>query len=169
MKVILYMATTTNGFIGLPDGNSDWVADADYIPFLKTMKKCGVVIMGRKTYEVNKEDFPFKGVLNIVLTRNNKLLKQNRNVLFTNKKPKEIINLLLKKGCKQAMLIGGREMNSAFLEEGLIDEIFLSIHPLIFRDGMEIFSESSEELKLKLLSVNKLLQDLVQLHYKVIK
>ena len=162
------MATTANGFIGLPDGNSDWVSEADEESFLDHIKSHRVVLMGRETYEVNKEYFPFPDALNVVLTRNKELQKENEKELFTDQQPSDLLKYLKSKGFNNALLIGGRETNTAFLEEKLIDEVKLIVHPLIFCDGMEIFHESKSRIKLELLETRNLSEGLVQLHYKVV-
>ena len=127
--------------------------------------------MGRKTFDVNKEDFPFPNALNVVLTKNRRLFNENEKeqILFTNLEPDKLLKYLANKGYKKALLIGGRKTNSAFVERDLIDEIMLIVHPLIFGAGMEIFLKSNMQLSLKLTEVKKLKQDLVRLHYKVIK
>jgi len=162
------MAITANGFIGKPDGNSDWVSESDEESFLQHIKTNKVVIMGRETYDVNKDYFPFPDALNVVLTRNKTLLKETNTNIFTDKNPTEVLSYLESKGHETALLVGGRETNTAFLEEGLISEIKLIVHPLIFCDGMEIFQESNTSINLTLMDTRILEDNLVLLHYKVI-
>lgn len=57
----------------------------------------------------------------------------------------------------------------AFMKEGLINEIYLDVEPLIFGKGIKLFADSDFEYNLELLEVNKLNENTVQLHYKVIK
>ena len=169
MKVLLYMAITANGFIGLPNGESDWVSEADEESFLQHIRNNKTVVMGRETYEVNKEYFPFPDALNVVLTRNANLHKETNKELFTDKTPSEVLSYLDSKGYETALLIGGRETNTAFLKENLIDESKLIVHPLLFCDGMEIFHPIDKHINLELISNETLDEGLVQLHYKVKK
>ena len=55
----------------------------------------------------------------------------------------------------------------AFLKDGLIDEIYLSVHPLVLGKGIKIFEGGEVKVNLKLLGIKELKEDLVQLHYKV--
>lgn len=169
MKVILYMAITANGFIGRVNGNRDWVSESDTESFLDHIVKNKVVIMGRKTYEVNREFFPFENALNVVLTKNKDLLKQSNRELFTDKSPKVILKQLATLGFNTALLIGGRETNTAFLKQNLVDEIKLIVHPLLFGSGMEIVHTNNLDINLKLIENKTLTDGLVQLHYKVLK
>ena len=67
------------------------------------------------------------------------------------------------------MLIGGEKLNTSFFKENLIDEIWLSVHPLVIGEGKFVMDKLKYFEKLKLLGVKKLKEDLVQLRYKVKK
>ncbi|MDQ3098234.1 MAG: dihydrofolate reductase family protein [bacterium] len=73
------------------------------------------------------------------------------------------------KGFTELLIIGGGIVNSAFLKENLIDEIFLSIHPTVLGDGIKLFSSCEITASLKLLDYKQLKDDLIQLHYLVNK
>lgn len=127
--------------------------------------------MGKNTYDVNKEVFPFDNALNIVMTKDKSLHEETDTYIFTDKTPQELVNFIEAKGFRELLLIGGRELATSFLTENLIDEIKLDIHPLLFCDGMEIFRKdlNTNMYKLKLLGTKNLGEDIVQLHYKFIK
>lgn len=170
MKVILYMATSINGRITVGASDSDWVAD--WKEFEKMFLHCGNILMGKNTYKIWGDEFPDNRVLNVVMTSDQKLLKQKTadNVIFTNKSPQQVIKLIAAKGHKQIMLIGGEKLNTSFLKANLIDEIWLDIHPLIIGKGLEVFANIKKYIKkLKRLGVKKLNEDLVQIRYKIIK
>ena len=102
MKVILYIATSINGMITKGKDDSDWVTDTDWGEFEKLLLDCGNMLMGRRTYEAWGDEFPVENVLNVVMTSNKKLLKKKapKNVAFTNKRPKEVLDLMEQKGYK---------------------------------------------------------------------
>ncbi len=169
MKVILYMAITINGYVAKTDDNTDWVSATDWDNFRYLIKHAGIIVMGRRTYEQSGDDFPYKGVINIIMTHNKKLLKESKDVIFTNKSPKEIIQFAKKKRFKELLVIGRGQTNGLFLKEKLLDEIILSVHPIVFGKGIKLFGDTYVEFQLKLLTIEKLKEDLVQLRYKVIK
>lgn len=72
-------------------------------------------------------------------------------------------------GFETIMVCGGGGLNTSFMKENLIDEIYLDIEPIIFGKGIKLFEDSNFEAKLKLLGVKKLSSNEIQLHYKVIK
>lgn len=169
MKVTLYMATSVNGNITRGKSDSDWVDKSDWEMFHKTITDAGVMIMGSETYKQFADDFPQKGALNVVVTSKKELLnKKVDGALFINDSPKEILKKLTKDGYKQATLIGGQTLNTSFIKENLVDEIYVDIHPYLIGDGLRLFSEIKDYFKkLKLLDVTKLKNDLVLLHYKI--
>ena len=172
MKTILYMGITVNGYIAKADGNSEWTSKEDLQGFYEQSKRAGNIIMGANTYRAASEYgyFPFPDALNVVVTHQK---MENRwgdkKAIFIDKSPKETLSFLDKKGFTTAFLAGGGRLNSAFAKENLIDEIYLDVEPLAFGNGISVFAESDFELELKLLGVNQLNPDTVQLHYEVIK
>jgi len=168
MKVILYMAITTNGMIARKNLETPW-SDEEFTSYYEKVKEIGNVIVGSRTYpQFLESDIVSMGnPLMVVLTRSEKV-SSKENVVFVSSATKAL-ELIKDKGFEQALVTGGGETNKAFLETGLIDEIYLDIEPLIFGDGIPLFSPSNVELKLKLLETKKISDQTIQLHYKVEK
>jgi dihydrofolate reductase len=171
MKTILYMASTLNGSIARTNYDSNWTSSEDLKKFSELSKKCGNVIFGYTTYEILKKEnnFPLPDRLNIVLTTNLSLISEDKNVIITNQSPKDILNLLENRGMQTAFLAGGGKTNLSFIKENLIDEIYLTIEPLIFGQGIPLFAPSNFEINLQLLETTQLSKNEIQLHYQVIK
>lgn len=168
MRVILYNAISADGFIAKSDDDTEWVTEIDWKVFKKMVKKVGCVVMGRRTYEKSGENFPYDCKLNIVMTKNKDLLKEKKEVVITDKNPKQVIQLADSRGFETLLLIGGGKLNHSFLKEGLIDELYLGVHPIILGNGIQLF-EKEAEVNLKLLGQKRLKEDLIQLHYKILK
>lgn len=164
------MATSINGLITKGEDDSDWVSETDWKEFDRLMHDCGIMVMGRRTYEIFGDDFPCKGAINVVMTSNHKLLNQETpdDVIFTDDSPKQVLETAKKMGFNKLMLIGGMKLNTSFFEEDLIDEIWLSVHPLLIGEGKMIMEEINYERELKLLGVKKLAEGLVQLRYELL-
>lgn len=167
MKVILYNAISIDGFIATPDGNSDWVAEADIPFFEKEIEKAGCIIIGRKTFEQYEgELYPVKNVTNIVLTSKPNRENKYENVLFTDKPLKEVLQLAEEKGFKNVLLVGGGTVNGSFLDENLIDEIIVDIHPIVLGKGIKLFEANPTILNYEKVSCKNLESDLTLIRYK---
>jgi dihydrofolate reductase len=167
MKVTLLMALTLDGKIGKsPNHYSDWTGKEDKKLFAGISKKSGVVIMGSKTFDTFGKPLPNRK--NVILTRNKNRTSEWENLVYTDKKPAEILKDLEKEGYSNVVLAGGATINSLFAREKLIDEIIVTISPKIFGYGISLFSDQiSMELELK--EIERVGTDLVCLKYKVIK
>jgi dihydrofolate reductase len=68
---------------------------------------------------------------------------------------------------KKVCLLGGTQIYSYFLERNLIDEISLTIEPLVFGEGLPLFSCAIEPHRFALVSTKKLNnKGSLVLHYK---
>ena len=64
---------------------------------------------------------------------------------------------------------GGGQADTAALESGLLEEIFIDVEPLVFGRGIPLFAPSDSDLKLKFLDTKKVGESGIQLHYQVIR
>lgn len=168
MKVILYMATSIDGFVATKDGDSEWVSEVDIPIFDGKIKKAGCIILGRKTFDQFRgQFFPKKDALNIVLTTK-EVLNAEENVRFANT-PSGALKIAQENGFDEVLLIGGGTTNGSFLKENLIDELFLDIHLLSFGEGIKIFEGVNKTVNLRLLDSEKLENGQMLLHYEVLK
>lgn len=172
MKVILYMATTPNGMIARKNDDSDFISGTEWKEYLKMIKRCGNVIIGRRTFEICAYDqhiFPFPNALNVVMTKGRIKNRWPIQVVTTNKSPKQVISMLKEKGFAYALLAGGAKLNSSFMKQGLVNEIYLDVIPRMLGGGISLFSDSNFESRLKLIGTRKFSPNIIQLHYKVLR
>lgn len=169
MKVVLYAAISTDGKLAeAPDQTStDWTSEADYKWFVKQTKACGVVVLGRKTYAtINRQ---LKERLMYIMTRSPKEHEPlSDDMIFTDMTPREIVTDAKSRGYEKLALIGGAQIHTLFFEAGLIDEIYLTVEPVLFGGGVPLTGEQSR-VNLELLDFEKLGDQAVLLHYKVKK
>ena len=166
MKVTLLMALTADGKIGKDAAHfPDWSGKEDKKRFKQLTLKAGVVIMGSATYDTI--GMPLPGRKNIVLTRKADRCSNQDSLVFTNQKPAEILEGLASEGFDHVILIGGAQINYLFARESLIDEMILTYCPKIFGTGLDVFAEEIS-MNLSLLSVEKLDENVVCVHYKII-
>lgn len=163
------MAISVNGYIAGLGDDTDWVSDTDWSVFSGMVRESGFIVMGRVTYEASGSDFPYEGAINVVITRDKSKHKQEEDIIFTDRTPKEIIQMATEKGYDQILLIGGGQTNALFMNERLVDEIVVSVHPIMLAGGVHLFEGLLKDVNLKFKSMNQLQEDLVQLNYTVVR
>jgi dihydrofolate reductase len=165
MKIILMMAMTADGKIAkTSDHFPDWTSKEDKKYFFETTKKHGVILMGEKTFRTFPKPLPDR--LNVVFTLEKNPRKQE-NVKWVSGDEKKVLEELEQMGYESAILGGGAFLNSQFLKKKLIDEIWLTIEPKIFGDGLGVFGDDFDQ-NLKLMSVEKINDNSVVVKYEVI-
>ena len=170
MKVILYMAQTINGIIARNNYEEDFLSHENWKVFLGLAKDMGCFVVGRKTYEEVKKwkDYNFDKInaTKIIISNSPDFKLDKGYTLATS--PEEAIKKASKLGFKKILLTGGGTINSAFMKNGLVDEIIIDIEPFVLGNGIRILSQEDFESRLKLLNVTKLKSEIIQLHYKII-
>ena len=168
MQVILYMATTVNGYIAKENDETPW-SDEEWLSFSRFVKEVKNIVIGRRTYEIMKSNDEFGKIGNpftVVVSKED--FAHNSNFAIA-KSPKEALKILEEKGFAKALVTGGGMLNSSFMKENLIDEIYLDIEPLVFGKGIKLFSDNNFDAKLELIETKSLSQNTIQLHYRILK
>ncbi len=132
-----------------------WTSQEDKDHFQALSKEIGVVVMGGNTFKASgRKNYP--GRIAYVLTNNPEQYEFGENVEALSGTPQAIAAELRNRGHEKVALIGGATVNRDFLRAGLIDEIFLTVEPLIFGQGLHLFEDDDLEIKLKLISSMKI-------------
>jgi dihydrofolate reductase len=74
---------------------------------------------------------------------------------------------LIRSSEKDVWLMDGSDIISILLNADLLDEIILSVHPIVLSKGIPLFKNVQIELTLKLLKSIPYDNGLVQLHYEL--
>lgn len=169
MRVVLTMAISANGVIATKEGSEDFLSHDNWIQFVKLAHKIGCFIWGRKTYDaVSKWEGDYlndlKDVRKIIISRSPIQLMEG----FTQAdSPEEALKILESEGFKEAIITGGSTINSEFAKRGLIDEVIFDVNPSILGEGIPVFAPQNFQLKLELVDVERVGEELVEIHYRV--
>lgn len=174
IKTILIAAISADGKIAerADQKSLDWTSKEDLKFFIERTKQAGVVIMGRKTFETIGK--PLKNRLNVIMTsdpdrRGSHAPPPEEGLLeYANATPAEILASLDARGYQEAAICGGSSVYSQFLKEGLVDELFLTIEPVLFGSGVPLATDFGR-VNLKLLERTALNDQATLLHFGVIK
>jgi dihydrofolate reductase len=161
------MAVTADGMIARNSMELiDWTGKTDKQYFVRVTRRAGVMIMGSKTFDTIGRVLP--GRKNIVMTRNKARTSRNKDLIFTDQTPGQILMGLEAQGFETAALIGGSVVNTLFIKEGLIDEIHVTLVPRLFGRGLSLFHEFLD-IELELLEIKPMDDGSVLLKYRVKK
>jgi len=141
MKVFLIVVSTADGFIAKDAGHTAmmWTSMDDKKHFVELTKRAGVIVMGSTTFKTMPK--PLKDRLNIVYSRNPDSIDKADNVEVTNASPAELIASLEARDYSEVAICGGSQIYTNFIKSGLVNTIYLTIEPVIFGQGINIFSE----------------------------
>jgi len=164
--IVLYTATSLDGFIARKNGRVDWLFtdyDYGYFDFLETVD---TTLMGGKTYRqiLTFGDFPYQSKANYVFTKKHKNT-DNKNVTIISKEVIPFVKDLKGQKGKAIWLIGGGQINTLLLNAGLINKLILSIHPIVLGDGIRLFKDIPKETSWKVRKTQSFLSGLIQIHY----
>ena len=165
-QVILFIATSLDGFIARPDGGIDWLfTDRDY-GYAAFYEGVDAVILGRKTYEqvLTFGEFPYSGKECYVFTRTPVKGRDDR-VVFVDQDPAVLIGRLRERPGRNIWLVGGAALAREFAVRDLIDEYIISVHPLILGSGIPLCKEPYPPARLTLVDCTTFPSGLVQLTY----
>jgi dihydrofolate reductase len=170
-KVVLFIAQSLDGFIAAEGDSLEWLmnvegeGDNGYSEFYETVDS---ILLGRRTYdwvmEEEKGQFPYKGKDCYVFSR--KKQAQTEYVKFIQMDAVQFTRQLKQGEGKNIWLVGGGDLLHTFLNEGLVDEIIVTVAPVILGEGIPLFKGGDYHLELTLLNTRRFNQ-FTELHYLV--
>jgi dihydrofolate reductase len=175
-KVILGLAITLDGYIEGPNGEYDWCfTDQDY-GLNEFFAQIDSLFIGRKSYELaqeyaknnNGEIVPgMPSVTEYVFSNTLKNVKEGA-ILVKGDVITEVKNIKQQPG-KNIWLYGGAILTDVLMKAGLVDELWLSVHPILLGKGKLLFREHDHRRELTLLESKTYDTGLVSLKYSIDK
>ena len=173
-RIILYIATSLDGYIARADGSVDWLDrlpnpdqnDYGYHAFLEGVD---TIVMGRKSYEEVLGfgiGWPYVGCKTFILTRDTNYSPTTPDTQILSRLDENALKRIRSGSQKNIWLVGGGEVITAFLRIDAIDEIILFIAPLMLGSGIPLFADSLPERFLELIDSHSYASGLVCLRYR---
>jgi dihydrofolate reductase len=164
----VFIATSIDGYIARADGTFDFLSvverpNEDY-GFAEFFASVDALVIGRNTYETALAfpEWPYAGKRCIVLTHRETPTVHGEQ--FFAGEPAALVDQLGLSGAQRLYVDGGAVIRQ-FLLEGLIDDLTLSIVPVLLGSGIALFGSELPEQRLKLESSRAYESGLVQLCY----
>ena len=165
-KYIAYVAASIDGRISITEKTKpDWTSKEDWKFFQNELVDADAVVVGRNTYEAAKISLQKRNTF--VLSSRPKTLIRKGKVTFLN--PKTVNLKELFKGYNQVAIVGGGQVYQTMLDLGLLDELYVTIEPIILGHGKNMFVGGNKNIPLILKSIKKLNSTgTILLHYQKI-
>lgn len=164
MHTFLIAALTADGYIGKSSSHlANWTSKEDKEFFSEKSKKARVIVMGYNTFQTIGKPLPER--VNVVYAPEGTVIE---GVEVTQKEPKELIEDLESRGFTEVVIAGGAQIYTMFMQSGLVDTLYLTIEPIIFGSGINLFNAEIES-NLQLESEKKLNDNTILLEYSVKK
>ncbi len=171
-NIVLYIATSLDGYIARENGGIDWLIgesnDLDvengYNDFYSQID---TVVMGRTTYEqiiheLSPDSWVYKGKACYVATTRRS--EPDHRVEFIKEDITGFVKKLKQEQGKDIWLVGGGKLIDQFMKQDLIDKYIITIIPSILGNGIPLFLGKNPEIKLKL-NETKTFDGMVELTY----
>lgn len=168
-KIILNLCTSLDSFIEGENGEIDWcLTDQDY-SMTAFLSRIDTIFFGRKSYEQVVQEMPnaFPDKKKVVFSKTLDNMDARSRVIRGNIE-NEVRDLLNAPG-KDIWLFGGANLTTTMLNLNLVDELMISVHPLLLGKGKPLFSAIEGRKKLRLTDTKTFSTGLVQLYYSVEK
>jgi dihydrofolate reductase len=165
-KLILNLALSLDGYIEGKKGEYDWCfTDQDY-GMKAFLDRIDTIFFGRKSYEtlisVENESYPDKKKY---VFSNSLQTLANGYTLMSGNLEQKVKQMKAEEG-KNIWLFGGANLTTSLINLGLVDELQLSIHPILLGDGKPLFKNLNKRMNLHLLDVKKYSTGLAQHFYE---
>jgi dihydrofolate reductase len=177
------MAASLDGFIARRDGRVDWMETSDQFDagdvmspefVAEFLKSIDCYVMGSRTYEtaVNFEaagqGWAYGDKPTFVLT-SRRLPKVRPTVEFLSGNLREIVDHKLRREFSSIWIAGGGTLCGDCLRLGLVDEVRLSLMPVVIGEGISFFNGLGKDVALHLKEVKAYRSGMVALCHEVIR
>jgi dihydrofolate reductase len=159
-----------DGFIAKPDGDIGFLSmvekEGEDYGYGEFIQKVDTIIIGRKTYDKIRSmdmDFPYGERIVYVLSHSSNA--DTDNIHFYNGQLIDLIHTIRNKLGKHIYCDGGAETIHQLLADDLVDELIISIIPVLLGEGISLFKGGLTQKKLKLQNISSFEKGLVQMHY----
>jgi dihydrofolate reductase len=177
-KIIVYIATSADGYIARPDGDVEWLnrrprtVDYGMGAFYRTID---TILWGRKTYDWVLRYYNERGrkggmfdtkLANYVFSKK-PLKEETPGVKFVSEPVKAFAQRLRATPGKHIWMMGGGELIASFLDAGEIDEFDIHVIPTLIGEGIPLVAPRHRDVPLRLRSARAYPDGVVRLHYEV--
>ena len=182
------MHISLDGFVAGPNGEMDWIkVDQEIFDYVgKRIGEGDTALYGRVTYEMMEGYWPtaadkpnatkhdiehsrwYANVHKVVLSNTMKESGRSDTTIISNSVADRINEIKQQPG-KDILLFGSPTATHSLMQLNLIDGYWLFVNPIILGQGIPLFADVRDKIKLQLLSTRQFTCGVTELNYTVDK
>ena len=192
-KIISFMHISLDGFVAGPNGELNWAkVDEEIFDYVgKRISEGDIALYGRVTYQMMENYWPTAGdkptatkhdiehskwyskVHKIVLSKTMKETDLNNTTIISDNLSDRINEIKQSRpasggsGSKDILLFGSPTATHSLIQQNLIDGYWLFVNPIILGQGIPLFIDIKDKIKLKLLTTRQFTCGVTELNYTV--
>lgn len=187
-KIFSFMHISLDGFVAGPNGEMNWIkVDEEIFDHVgKRVSESDTALYGRVTYDIMESYWPTAGdkpnaskhdiehskwYMNAHKIVISKTLKgadlPNTTIISDNLA--DNLNKIKQQPGSDILLFGSPTATHALIQQGLIDGYWLFVNPIILGEGIPLFTDIKDKVKLKLLATQQFASGVTALSYTVDK
>ncbi len=184
-KLVLFMHVSLDGFVAGPNGEMDWIhVDEELFDYSgQRIDAANMALYGRTTYEMMQSYWPtaaekpdatkhdidhsrwYNKVEKIVLSRTMQGIHLP-NTTIISENLTEAIGALKESQNGEIVIFGSPGAAHSLMAEGLIDEYWLFVNPILLGEGIPVFADIQQKIALRLVNSHVFSSGVVCLHYE---
>ena len=172
MRTVIYgAACSLDGFIAGEQDEVDWLHWSSDVAQIsnEVMSTTDAVLMGRRTYEaaLRSGSSAYPGMDNYVFSRSFVPQQEVPNLVVVREDVRSFVKGLKQKSGRDICVLGGGQLARSLLEDNLIDEVGLNVHPILLGRGIPMFPAGAYRHSLELIEARPLAGGCFLLRYGV--
>ena len=180
------MHISLDGFVAGPNGEMDWIkVDEEIFDYVgKRISEGDAALYGRVTYQMMENYWPtaadkptatkhdiehskwYKKVHKIVLSKIIKVAGLTNTTIISDNLS-DRVNEIKQQAGEDILLFGSPTATHLLIQQNLIDGYWLFVNPIILGQGIPLFVDIKEKIKLKLLTTRQFTSGVTELNYTV--
>jgi dihydrofolate reductase len=190
-KIISFMHISLDGFVAGLNGEMDWIkVDEEIFDYVgKRINESDTALYGRVTYQMMENYWPtaadkpkatrhdiehskwYSKVHKIVLSKTMKEAGLTNTTIISDNISERINEIKQSRdgGSKEIALFGSPTATHSLIQLNLIDGYWLFVNPIILGQGIPLFVDIKDKIKLKLLTNRQFASGVIELNYAVDK
>jgi dihydrofolate reductase len=185
-RIISFMHISLDGFVAGPNGELDWVkVDQEIFDHVgKRINQGDTALYGRVTYQMMESYWPtagdkpnaskhdiehskwYKNVHKVVLSKTLQGTDPANTTIISDNLADRINEIKQQPGA-DILLFGSPTATHSLMQLGLIDGYWLFVNPIILGQGIPLFVDIKEKIKLQLLNTHQFTAGVTELNYIV--